>query len=72
MNETTCEQCGKSDDHPKVVTSDAGNFHHDCLPFRLKEKLVENPLVAKIIEAAEGGKRGQDLRDHIASLHEEK
>lgn len=63
---SSCDQCGQSDDHPKVLVSDGGSFHHDCVNFQLKQQLVEsNDKVAAIIEACEGGMKGDDLRDFI-------
>lgn len=66
-----CDQCGQQDDHPKVHVAFGGIFHHDCLAADLRAQLAEHPVVGKIIAAAESGIRGHDLRQHIASLHEE-
>ena len=68
-----CDQCGQNDDHPKVVTSDGGNFHHDCVNAKLRAQLVEsNDEVAKVIEACEGGLKGDKLREKILKIHGEK
>lgn len=68
---STCDQCGASDDHPKVVTTDRGTFHHDCLPFALKQEFKESSeVLAKVIEACEGGLKGDKLRDKITKLQE--
>jgi hypothetical protein len=78
---STCEQCGQTDDHPKAniakVTPDLTllgivSKHHDCLSASERKQLSEsNPNTAKTIEACIAGKRGDKLRSHIGSLHEE-
>jgi hypothetical protein len=74
--QSTCEQCGKTDDHPKVhigttATEPDVVYHHDCLPARLRAQVVADPKAADIVAACEGGKRGQDLLDHIIAIHQE-
>lgn len=69
---TRCDQCGQYDDHPKVHAYEGGTWHHDCLPAdRRADLIAASPLIAQVIEACEGGLHGQDLRDHIVSLHQE-
>lgn len=66
---TTCDQCGQTDDHPKVHFG-ATTKHHDCLSFTEKQQVAgSSDLAAKIIASCEGGKRGPDLLAHIESLH---
>lgn len=68
---TRCDQCGQSDDHPKIHIGPVTK-HHDCLSFAEKEMVVaSSDKVAQIIEACEGGKRGADLLAHIQTLHQE-
>lgn len=69
---TLCTQCGQVDDHPKAHWDTGETYHHDCLPFRHKQQLIEASDHAKsIIEAAESGIRGSALLAHIQSLHKE-
>ena len=69
LNVTRCQQCGQSDDHPKVIVSDGGTFHHDCVSADLRDALVaSNPEVGEIIAAAQAGTHGDDLRSFILSL----
>jgi hypothetical protein len=68
---TQCEQCGQTDDHPKVHIG-AVTKHHDCLSVAEKSMVTESsPVAAQIVEACEDGKRGPDLLAHIESLHAE-
>lgn len=72
MNVSRCDQCGQTDDHPKVHYLDGGTHHHDCLSFDQKAELAaSSDKAAAIIEAAESGVRGDDLRAHILALHQE-
>lgn len=68
-----CEQCGKIDTDPKSHWSTGETYHHDCLPWAKRALLVDPETGgehgASIVEAAESGKRGEDLRAHIAALH---
>lgn len=65
---STCDQCGQSDDHPKVISFGGGTHHHDCLPAVQKaEMIAASPQVAAIIEQAEAGVHGDDLRTFITS-----
>lgn len=67
-----CDQCGQTDDHPKVHVDNGQTYHHDCLPFRLRQVVIETSEHGKdIIEAAESGIRGDQLVSHIQSLHGE-
>jgi hypothetical protein len=69
---TRCDQCGQSDDHPKVHSFEGGTWHHDCLSADRKADLIASaPHAAAIIAAAESGTRGDDLRAHILDLHKE-
>jgi hypothetical protein len=71
---STCEQCGQTDDHPKVHIGPVTK-HHDCLSHRERAMVVdgaEDPALAEdIIAACEGGKRGEKLLAHIKSVHKE-
>lgn len=72
---TTCDHCGQHDDHPKVHLG-AVTKHHDCLSHDEKVMVLGSSeatpgAVAKIIEACEGGKRGEDLLKVIETVHAE-
>jgi hypothetical protein len=69
----TCTQCGQTDDHPRVVLANRDDeYHHDCLPFALRAELsASGGHFASIVEAAESGTHGDDLRAHIQQLHRE-
>ena len=72
MNVSRCDFCGQSDDHPKVHSFGGGTHHHDCLSVDQKAELAaSSSQAAGIIEAAESGVRGDDLRAHIIALHQE-
>lgn len=68
-----CDQCGQLDDHPKSHWSTGETYHHDCLPYDKRAILVDPETGGEhgkaVVEAAESGKRGEDLRQHIFSLH---
>ena len=67
---TQCDQCGQTDDHPKIHFADGATKHHDCLSHTEKAMAVESSdVAAKVIAACEGGKRGEKLLAHIESLH---
>jgi hypothetical protein len=69
---TTCEQCGQTDDHPKVHIGEVTK-HHDCLSVSEYAMVTQsNDTAAKIIEACVSGKRGEKLLAHIESLHKGK
>ncbi len=69
---TQCDQCGKVDTDPKAHWNTGGTYHHDCLPFNLRAELIEShPHGEAIISAAESGRRGEELRKHIATLAKE-
>lgn len=71
---STCDHCGQHDDHPKVHHSGGQTWHHDCLPAAVKAEILggnhsQHPLLtAKIIDAADKGKRGSELREFAAKL----
>ena len=74
---TECDQCGPpGDDHPKVHYG-LQTWHHDCVPYRVKQEIldgahgVSREVTAGIFEACESGKKGDELRAHILGLHEE-
>ena len=72
LNELTCDQCGQTDDHPKVHSFGGGTQHHDCLSVAEKAELIASaPQTEQIIEAAASGTHGDDLRTFIATLHKE-
>jgi hypothetical protein len=67
---TQCDQCGKTDTDPKAHWNDGRTFHHDCLPFKLKNELIAATKHGEsIIQKAESGVRGSALVAHIESLH---
>lgn len=69
---TRCDQCGQLDDHPKSHWSTGETYHHDCLPYDKKKTLYDTSEHGKaIVEAAESGLHGEELRQHILSLHQE-
>lgn len=71
-NESKCDQCGQTDDHPKVHSFGGGTHHHDCLSYSAKAELIASaPQSAMIIEAAEAGTHGDSLRTLITELHKE-
>jgi hypothetical protein len=66
---STCDQCGQTDDHPKVISFGGGNHHHDCLPAVQKAEMISvSPNVALIIAQAESGVTGDALRAFIVAL----
>lgn len=66
---TQCEQCGQTDDHPKVHIGEVTK-HNDCLSFGEREQVVgSSELAEKVVVACENGKRGDELLNHIQSLH---
>jgi hypothetical protein len=74
---TRCTQCGQADDHPKwhtpapePGTTGTQSFHHDCAPAWLLNQHPAGHLVHEIVAAARDGKHGDDLRRHIANLHQ--
>jgi len=72
LHVSRCDQCGQSDDHPKVHGFGGSTHHHDCLSFDQKAELIaSSDKVGAIIEAAESGTHGDDLRAHILDLHKE-
>jgi hypothetical protein len=69
---TVCDQCGQTDDHPKVHLGSGPSKHHDCLSASEKEMVsASSPQAEKIIDACVKGKRGKHLLAVIESLHEE-
>lgn len=72
MFSSRCDQCGQTDDHPKVIGYAGTTHHHDCLSSDAKAELsASSPQAAAIIAAAESGIHGDDLRAHILALHQE-
>lgn len=70
--QSRCDQCGQVDDHPKVHAEPQGTFHHDCLSVDLRAQIVStSDTAAAVVEACEGGLRGDKLLAHIDSLHQE-
>lgn len=71
--QTQCEQCGQTDDHPKVHIGEVTK-HHDCLSFSEREMVLGSAeatpgAALAIIEACEGGARGDFLLAVIESVH---
>jgi hypothetical protein len=69
--QVTCEQCGQTDDHPKVHIG-AVTKHYDCLSAAEKQQTIEaipsDPdavPTADIIAKAESGTHGNDLLSFI-------
>lgn len=68
---TQCAQCGQTDDHPKIHLGEVTR-HHDCLPFADRQIVADSsPVALTIIEACEGGLRGDDLLAMIRDIHSE-
>lgn len=69
-----CDHCGQTDDHPKVHLYTGETWHHDCLPHAVKLDILagahsQHPLLtARIIQAAEDGTHGDELRELATSL----
>jgi len=65
----TCDQCGQTDDHPKVHIGEVTK-HHDCLNFQEDEMVrTSSPQAATIIDDCKGGLRGEKLLARIEKLH---
>jgi hypothetical protein len=70
--QTACEQCGQVDDHPKVHIGAGRTVHHDCLSVAERAMVIgSSDTAAAVVEACEGGLRGDQLLEHIESLHNE-
>ncbi len=71
---TRCIQCGALDDHPKVHVASFDDadvtYHHDCLPYALREQVCLDPVARQVVEAAESGIRGAALVALIPTLQE--
>jgi hypothetical protein len=68
-----CEQCGQTDDHPKVHIGEITK-HHDCLSAVEEQMLRDSaqekdsgPKASAIIDAAKKGARGAKLVELIES-----
>lgn len=73
-----CEQCGQTDDHPKVHIGDLDSgkirtTHHDCLSADHEQMLRDSaqardsgPKASAVIDACKGGAKGDELRKLIA------
>lgn len=81
---TRCEQCGITDNHPKVVsaafnTGESHIWHHDCTPVDVQNDIIAGALcdghpqhkviAAQTFQACRESKRGEDLRGFIKELH---
>lgn len=77
-DESRCDHCGQTDDHPKAMIGDlatgtVSSKHFDCLSFDDKALHIGagqekgSPKNSAVIEACEGGKRGADLLALIES-----
>jgi hypothetical protein len=61
--ETQCDQCGKFDDHPKSHWNNGKTYHFDCLPYDLRRELLDShPDASTLVEAANSGTHGEELR----------
>jgi hypothetical protein len=68
--DTQCDHCGKVDNHPKSHWNSGETFHFDCLPHGKKSEFIEShPLAKALVDAAESGRRGEDLRSFSNQLH---
>lgn len=70
-----CQQCGQTDDHPKHIfgslTGESAVYHHDCVPFHLREMTTNDERVAAIHQAQEErGLKGDELRAFIQAFDE--
>lgn len=76
--DTTCDGCGQTDDHPMIHVADnwkkderttitAPSFHFDCLPQEFRAMLdgPQHAVTNAAIEAAESGTHGDELREFI-------
>lgn len=74
---TQCEECLKVDDHPKVHYG-IRTMHHDCTPESIRREIfhpasahsVSEAATRAAFDAADSGIHGDDLRAHIAAVHE--
>ena len=79
---STCDQCGQTDDHPKVhmqglVDGVPGiiSKHHDCLSVHEERAVVASgqapgtPKASAIIRECKAGLRGDDLLEFITGTH---
>jgi hypothetical protein len=75
---TLCEQCGQTDDHPKVHLGSLGGAvvskHHDCLSAAEEQALRDSaqeegsgPKASAIIDACKSGTKGAELVELIQS-----
>ena len=66
---TRCDNCGQTDDHPKLHYG-AETYHHDCIPARVLDdcNLELGDGLPEIIEACKAGKRGDALRKAIPDI----
>lgn len=63
--QTTCDQCGGTDDHPKWSDGTVQK-HHDCMSVAEKQYVSStSPRAAEIIQACVDGLRGDELRAFI-------
>jgi hypothetical protein len=66
-DEDVCLTCGQCDDHPKLHYAEE-TYHHDCLPPRVRLDVSSGSSgaeVLNIVEACEGGLKGDDLCAYI-------
>lgn len=68
---TQCDQCGQTDDHPKVHLYGGRTIHNDCTSVE-EERLVrssEDPIAVGALDACKSeGLRGPDLLSKIEEL----
>lgn len=63
--QTTCDQCGATDDHPKW-SDGVTQKHHDCMSQAEIQYVSESdPRAARNIQACLDGLRGDELRAFI-------
>lgn len=67
--QTTCDQCGQADDHPKVHIGPVTK-HHDCLS-HAEDQMVRgsSDVAGQVIDECKGGTRGPELLARITKLH---
>lgn len=62
--ETQCDQCGQTDDHPKVFVDHdrptASTYHYDCLPYKFRSEELKHAVYY-----ASTGLKGNKLREAI-------
>lgn len=73
-----CDVCKQEDDHPKLHYGDA-TYHHDCVPPFVEQDVTRfaavhphHAAVARVIEAARSGLRGDELHAFLVGENHDK